>query len=258
MASRSTGRGSRKTWIGNIVLRNVSVGWGVDENIGINGLVDGVRIEESLIAEGLKHGGHPKGLHSMNLLVGSPVKTLLILGNVFATSNQRSPRLTQGNIVEFLNNFVYGFGKKATHIDSNQNGRGPDRRDRNVYRRTADSGVVDLRQISKTFDSTTFAAHLADNADSARPSGLLAREADAQVAARRAAPLGRFSWQLTSADSSILASRPGRLPSRRQKPHRCAYPEGHPHGTARLIDSETGGLAGDRGRIGASGSAARP
>ena len=51
------GHYSNKTWIKNIVLRNVSVGWGVDENIGINGLVDGVRIERSLIAQGLRKGG---------------------------------------------------------------------------------------------------------------------------------------------------------------------------------------------------------
>jgi hypothetical protein len=47
------GRPSRKAWLKNVVLRNLSVGWGVDENIGINGLVDGVKIERSLIAEAL-------------------------------------------------------------------------------------------------------------------------------------------------------------------------------------------------------------
>jgi len=242
------GRGSRKAWIGNIVLRNVSVGWGVDENIGINGLVDGVRIEESLIAEGLKHGGHPKGLHSMNLLVGSSVKTLLILGNVFATSNQRSPRLTQGNIVEFLNNFVYGFGKKATHIDSNQQMAGAARIDviGNVYRRTADSGCRrPTVQISKTFfdSQPPSQVYLADNAEI--PPVLAncspPERADAQVAKRlSAAPLGKISsWQLTSADSLYpgILDRVGSHPADRN-PIDARILKGIRDGTARLIDSE--------------------
>lgn len=242
------GRGSRKTWIGNVVLRNVSVGWGIDENIGINGLVDGVRIEQSLIAEGLKHGGHPKGLHSMNLLVGSPVKTLLILGNVFATSNQRSPRLTQGNIVEFLNNFVYGFGKKATHIDSNQQMAGAARIDviGNVYRRTADSWCRQPTvQISKSFfDSLPPSqVYLADNseiapalADCPPP-----ETADAEVASRLStAPLATISsWRLAPADSlyPAILDRVGSHPADRN-PIDARILKGIRDGTARLIDSE--------------------
>lgn len=242
------GRYSRKIWIGNIVLRNISVGWGIDENIGINGLVDGVRIENSLIAEALKHGGHPKGLHSMNLLVGSPVKTLLILGNVFATSNQRSPRLTQGNVVEFLNNFVYGFGKKATHLDSNLKMEGAARIDviGNVYRRTADSRCHDpVILISKTFfdSQPPSQVHLADNAEIAPISADCSPpdKTDADVAGRlSAAPLATVaSWSLAPADSlypSIL-DRVGSHPADRN-PIDARILKGIRDGTARLIDSE--------------------
>ena len=243
------GRGSRKTWIGNVVLRNVSVGWGIDENIGINGLVDGVRIEASLIAEGLKHGGHPKGLHSMNLLVGSPVKTLLILGNVFATSNQRSPRLTQGNIVEFLNNFVYGFGKKATHIDSNQQMAGAARIDviGNVYRRTADSWCRQPTvQISKSFfdSQPPSQVYLADNAEiaPARADCSPAERADPEVARQlSAAPLATIpSWRLAPADSLYpgILDRVGSHPTDRN-PIDARILKGIRDGTARLIDSES-------------------
>jgi pectate lyase len=103
--------------IGDVVLSHVTAAWGVDENIGIQGKVDGVRIENSLIFQGLMDGGHPKGIHSMNLLLGSPVGRVEILGNIFASSNQRSPRLTNGNRVSLINNYVFGWGLLATHID---------------------------------------------------------------------------------------------------------------------------------------------
>ena len=109
---------SRHNLVRNVVLKNISVGWAVDENIGMQGLVDGVRIERSLIFEGLRHGGHPKGGHSMNMVAGAGVLRVLVLGNVFASSDTRSPRFTNANLVAILNNLIYGTGKYATHFDS--------------------------------------------------------------------------------------------------------------------------------------------
>lgn len=109
---------SRNNVVRNVVLRNVSVGWGVDENIGMQGLVDGVRIERSLIFEGLRRGGHPKGNHSMNMVAGHRVRRVLVLGNVFASAEWRSPRFTNTNRVAILNNLIYGPGRRATQFDS--------------------------------------------------------------------------------------------------------------------------------------------
>jgi len=111
---------SKQKRLSGIVLRNVSVGWGVDENIGLQGLTDGVRIERSLIAQPLRCGGHPKGVHAMNLLLGGTVGRVIILGSVFAASEQRSPRLTTGNRVSFLNNLVVATGEVATHLDTSR------------------------------------------------------------------------------------------------------------------------------------------
>ncbi len=107
--------------LSNIVIRNVSAGWGVDENMSVQGKVDGVRIERSLIAHGLRAGGHPKGVHSMNLLLGSDVRHVDIIGSVLAASEQRSPRLVSGNTVSFINNIVAMPGAAATHLDIGQN-----------------------------------------------------------------------------------------------------------------------------------------
>lgn len=135
------GSPSRQQWLRNVVLRHVSVGWGVDENIGVQGLIDGLRVEHSLIAEPLRRGGHPKGAHSMNLLLGNTVRSVEILDNVFATGNQRNPRLTQGNIVSMQNNFIYGYGAAATHIDDSKDIINTGAIDivGNVYRPTAES-----------------------------------------------------------------------------------------------------------------------
>lgn len=111
------GSPKRNRVLRNIVLRHVSVGWGVDENIGVQGLVDGLRIERSLVAEGLRKGGHPKGNHSMNLVLGNTVRRVEILGNILASSEWRNARMTQGNVAAMINNLVVGYGQSATHID---------------------------------------------------------------------------------------------------------------------------------------------
>ena len=243
------GRESRNNHVNNIVLRNISVGWGVDENIGINGLVDGVRIERSLIAEGLKFGGSPKGLHSYNLLVGNPVRTVLVLGNVFAASNERSPRVTQGNIVEFLNNYIYGFGKKATHIDSSMSMAGAARIDviGNLYRRSADSRCRQrLILISKDFfDSRPPSqVHLGDNVeDSPAASECLSPADDAADVANRLSPVPLAtvpSWRLVPAASLYpgILDEVGSHPVKRN-PIDARIIAGIRDGTIRLIDDES-------------------
>ncbi|MGB4057729.1 MAG: hypothetical protein WBK77_06570 [Alphaproteobacteria bacterium] len=114
------GSPGKKRRLHDIILRNVSVGWGVDENIGIQGLVDNVLIERSIIAWPLRHGGHPKGVHSMNLLLANTVGRIIIAGSLFAAAEQRSPRLTNGNRVTFINNLVAAPGAAATHLDTSE------------------------------------------------------------------------------------------------------------------------------------------
>ena len=242
------GRPSRNAWLRNVVLRNLSVGWGVDENIGINGLVDGVKIERSLIAEALTQGGHPKGQHSMNLLLGSPVKTVLVLGNVFAASNQRSPRLTQGNVVEFLNNLIYGFGRKASHLDSNQSMAGAARIDviGNLYRRTPDSRCKQrLIQITETFfdSEPPSQVHLADNTEnSPNAEGCLSPTDDDAGIAQRLSPVPLAtvpSWQIVPSKSLYpdILDLVGSHPTKRN-PIDARILNGIRDGTTRLLDNE--------------------
>lgn len=112
------GSESRKHTIRNVILRNVSVGWGVDENIGLQGLVDGVRIERSLIAQPLRNGGHPKGVHSMNVLLSSGTGRVIMAGNILAGAEQRNPRVNTGNRVSFVNNLIAGTGAFTSQFDT--------------------------------------------------------------------------------------------------------------------------------------------
>ncbi|MCB1949033.1 hypothetical protein [Nitrosomonas sp.] len=112
------GSQSKDNNIHNVVLQNISVGWGVDENISVQGITDGIRIERSIIAQPLRNGGHPKGVHSMNILLSGFTRRVLLLGNIIAGAEQRNPRLTTGNQVSLVNNVIAGTGNVATHLDT--------------------------------------------------------------------------------------------------------------------------------------------
>ncbi|WP_062207319.1 hypothetical protein [Aureimonas sp. AU12] len=162
------GSPSRKNVIRDVVLSHVTAGWGVDENMDLQGLVDGVRVEHSFFVQGLRNGGHPKGVHSMNLLLGNPVQRAEILGNIFAGSEQRSPRLTNGNRAAVINNFIYGYGRASTHIDRSKTILNPGAIDvvGNVYQATGDSTCKQpIVQMSKDFfdGGPRTDVHLADN-----------------------------------------------------------------------------------------------
>lgn len=154
--------------LSDVVLRNVSLGWGIDENLGIQGNTDGLKIERALITQPLRNAGHPKGIHSMNLLLGNRAGRVIIVGSILASSEQRSPRLTQGNRVSFLNNLIYGPGRVATHIDSSKEVFNAGAIDivGNVYQPTADTKC---RQPFIRIDQRFFereprtGIHLADN-----------------------------------------------------------------------------------------------
>jgi len=148
------GSPSRKNVIRDVVLSHVTAGWAVDENVSLQGLVDGVRIERSLIAAPLRHGGHPKGVHSMNLLLANSAQKVDLLGNIMAASEQRSARLTNGNRVAMINNFIYGFGRVSTHVDRSKEilNAGLIEIVGNVYEPTTDSKCNQaIVQIAKDF-----------------------------------------------------------------------------------------------------------
>ncbi len=74
--------------------------------------------ERSLIAQPLRNGGHPKGVHSMNVLLSSGTGRVIMAGNILAGAEQRNPRINTGNRVSFVNNFIAGTGAYTGQFDT--------------------------------------------------------------------------------------------------------------------------------------------
>lgn len=100
----------------NVVIRHCSVAWSTDEGIStyFKGIKD-VTICDSIIAEALDKAGHPKGGHSMGLLVGDHSQNVTILRNLFAHNRYRNP-VVKGNTISIVaNNVMYDIGNNALH-----------------------------------------------------------------------------------------------------------------------------------------------
>src|SRR5689334_16753111 len=61
--------GGGKHPIQNIRVENVSLSWSVDEGADIAGGTANVTFRNNIVAEALRNAGHPKGKHSMGMLI---------------------------------------------------------------------------------------------------------------------------------------------------------------------------------------------
>ncbi|MDR9805505.1 pectate lyase [Rhizobium hidalgonense] len=101
--------------IQNVIVENVSVSWAIDENLSVwHAGTNNVQIRNSIISEALRAAGHPKGNHSMGLLIGSDVFDIDISGVLFAHNNDRNPRISPRTIVSLSNSVIYDPGKRGT------------------------------------------------------------------------------------------------------------------------------------------------
>lgn len=99
----------------NILLNHVSASWAVDENIGIWNSTN-VTVQWSIISEGLKNSTHPKGPHSMGILIGDNSTDILIKNNLFAHNNRRNPRVKGGVSAVVINNVIYDYGDGGLEV----------------------------------------------------------------------------------------------------------------------------------------------
>jgi len=101
----------------DILLENVSVSWSVDEDIDLYGEnLKRVTVRNSLIAEALRNAGHPKGVHSMGLLIGKNVSDVDVTGNLFISNLRRNPVVGGGASAFVANNFIYNPGQNSVHV----------------------------------------------------------------------------------------------------------------------------------------------
>lgn len=131
--------GDRDKPIRNVLIDGNSISWAVDENLAVWGNVADVTLSNNIVAEALDHSIHPKGRHSMGLLIGGgSVKRVTVIGNLLAHNRHRNPNVKDGSLqIEFINNFVYDWGpsgfqgtESTVHIIGNVYVPGPGTVDR--------------------------------------------------------------------------------------------------------------------------------
>jgi pectate lyase len=109
----------------NILIDRCSVAWALDENIGFWGeKIGNIRIRNSVIAEALRNSIHPKGAHSMGMLVSGSAKNVVIEKNLFAHNVHRNPAIDAGATAMVVNNLIYDPIYTGFHIYKKK-GRGP-------------------------------------------------------------------------------------------------------------------------------------
>lgn len=101
----------------DVLIENCSISWAIDE--GISTWYVGVRnvtVKNTIIAEGLARSLHPKGEHSMGMLIGPGSQGILVQGNLFAHNNWRNPVVHAGARAVIVNNLIYNPGKQGIHF----------------------------------------------------------------------------------------------------------------------------------------------
>lgn len=101
----------------DVRLENISASWAVDEVIGIRGIaVTRITVRNSIISEALKDAGHPKGEHSMGLLIGRHSQSIAVAGNLLASNVRRNPVIAAATSAIVVNNYIYNPGRSAVHL----------------------------------------------------------------------------------------------------------------------------------------------
>jgi pectate lyase len=102
----------------NVMVDHCSFSWGLDENVSVlNAGVHSVSIQWCVIAEGLYANVHPKGFHSMGILVAYDAVKTSVHHNLFAHNGGRNPLIARQTDHEFVNNVVYDWKYNADLLE---------------------------------------------------------------------------------------------------------------------------------------------
>lgn len=102
--------------IQDVRVENVSLSWSVDEGADIAGGASNVIFRDNIVAEALRNAGHPKGPHSMGMLVNKDNQAIAITGNLFAANEFRNPAIARGGSVYDGYNMIVDPGQNAIHF----------------------------------------------------------------------------------------------------------------------------------------------
>jgi hypothetical protein len=97
----------------NVVLDHLSASWAIDETISTFFAVRDITISNSIVSEGLHGSLHPKGPHSMGLLLARHSQRISLIGNLLAHHNERMPRIQGELSAAVLNNVMFNVGSSC-------------------------------------------------------------------------------------------------------------------------------------------------
>lgn len=99
----------------NIIIDHCSISWATDECLGmwIDTAIGGheirdVTVQWCILSEGLI--ADMVDWHSMGSLLGHGVLNLSVHHNLYASNNERNPRIKTNGVVDFVNNVIYNYG----------------------------------------------------------------------------------------------------------------------------------------------------
>lgn len=110
----------------NVILDHCSISWSVDECLTCWYDTHDVTIQWCIIGQGLRDSFHPKGEHSMGLLVGDDATRISLHHNLLASCNQRMPQFAgrrsgRDSMVAFYCNTVFNWGEEPAAIEHENN-----------------------------------------------------------------------------------------------------------------------------------------
>ncbi len=101
----------------NIVIDHCSLSWAVDENLSFWFNSHDITVQNSIISEALNASKHPKGPHSMGVLIGDKSTNISLHKNILANNNNRNPLFIADNsFVDFRNNIIFNPGGQIASI----------------------------------------------------------------------------------------------------------------------------------------------
>jgi hypothetical protein len=100
----------------DIRLENVSVSWSVDGVLDVAGDARNVVVRDSIVAEALRNAGHPKGDHSMGMLINLGSQAVAVTGTLFAANMFRNPVIARGSSVFVGYNLIADPGENSIHF----------------------------------------------------------------------------------------------------------------------------------------------
>jgi hypothetical protein len=106
-----------KRLVARILIEHCSVAWAVDEGLSIWGAdARDVSVRKTIVAETLRDSVHPKGSHSMGLMVGPGARSVLLQQNLLAHNVWRNPVIHGGASAVVVNNLIYNPRYAALHF----------------------------------------------------------------------------------------------------------------------------------------------